>query len=117
MLSAADFPEVFPWMAGRPVHVLGSSTRPSMAKCIARWENDGGRTLRSSDVRRPANEPAVPHLEPDPWVLPLAACAIPALAIATMAIVAAACIAQLRWRDSGNATLLPLPQPTSQRSE
>lgn len=96
MLSAADFPEVFPWMSGRPEHVRGSSTRPSMAKCIARWEDDGGRTLRSSDVRRAANETRDFDLASDPWVLPLAACAIPALAIATMAVVTASCIAQLR---------------------
>lgn len=96
MLSAADFPEVFPWMIGRPGHARGSSTRPTMANRIARWEDDGGRTLRSYDLRRPTDETGDADLASDPWVLPLAACAIPALAIATMVVVVASCVAQLR---------------------
>jgi hypothetical protein len=83
-------------MAGRPEHVRGSPTRPSMANCIARWEDDGGRALRSNNVRRPPDEIGDSDLASDPWVLPLAACAIPALAAATMAVVTASCIAQLR---------------------
>jgi hypothetical protein len=41
MMSAADFPEVFPWMREPRV----KHPTPS---CIARWEDDGGRCLEFS---------------------------------------------------------------------
>jgi len=98
MLSAADFPEIFPWMAERSAgHVRVSSIKPPATSCIARWEDDGGRTLRSSGLRPPTTEPVTSTgPAPNPWVLPIASCAIPALTVAAMAIVVASCIAQPR---------------------
>lgn len=98
MLSAADFPEIFPWMAERSAgQARASSIKPPAPSCIAKWEDDGGQMLRSSRNRQPTSEPVTSTgLAPNPWVLPFAACAIPALTVAAMAIVVASCIAQPR---------------------
>ena len=89
MLSDADFPDIFPWMAGRKEEDAGD--RSPTASCIARWEDDGGRIGRAGEGRPRADA----LLAAQPWVVGFAA---PALAIATMAIVTAFIAVQLPRR-------------------
>ncbi|HMQ91688.1 MAG TPA: hypothetical protein PKA33_06775 [Amaricoccus sp.] len=47
MISAADFDELFPSMSRpRRHHAPGTEPRSPGEACIARWEDDGGRTFR-----------------------------------------------------------------------
>lgn len=59
MLSAADFPMVFPWMTEpSPARERTDGLPLPAAHDIARWEDDGGRTRRASARRRPDGPPA-----------------------------------------------------------
>ena len=97
MLSAADFPDVFPWMAERlPGDERETRIEPPTASCIARWEDDGGRTLeRASGSRPPTGGREVPS-EWVPWFVPFVAFPAPALAVATVAILNTSWTAPLR---------------------
>jgi hypothetical protein len=99
MLSAADFPAVFPWMAERlPRHERKGTIQLPTASCIARWEDDGGRTLNPVSGNRPPTDElrvsrdSVTNL----WVVPLVAFTVPALAVATMAILSTSWTSPLR---------------------
>ncbi len=81
MLSAADFPDVFPTMAERlPGHARESRIEPA----IARWEDDGGRTSNRASASRPPSREREVSSGLVPWFVPFAVA--PALAVATMAI-------------------------------
>ena len=73
MISAADFPDVFPCMAG----------------CVERWENEGGRALPPSAAGRPATVEPPASLSSAQCFVPFLALAVPPLAVAALAIVSA----------------------------
>ena len=88
MISAADFPDVFSCMTER-----GQQARSPTPGCIARWENEGGRTLPPSAAGRPpGDEPPVSRGSVQGFV-PLLALTGPALAVTTLAIVS------VTWTD------------------
>lgn len=55
MICKADFEELFPDLF-RPTDIEPSAAKPS-AKCLARWEDDGGRTTSASTVPLPQHRP------------------------------------------------------------
>lgn len=55
MLCKADFEELFPELF-RPSDMVSSVAEPS-AKCLARWEDDGGRTTSASVIPLPQRRP------------------------------------------------------------
>ena len=70
MLSAADFPMVFPWMAEQsPGHQRERRLRRPTATCIARWEDDGGRTLNPPSLSRPPGPPVSMDAATVQWVV------------------------------------------------
>ena len=87
MLSAADFPDVFPWMAERlPGDERQTRIELPTASCIARWEDDGGRTLERASGSRPPTNGREVSSDWVPWFVPFVAFPAPALAVAAMAI-------------------------------
>ena len=87
MLSAADFPDVFPRLAGRP-HGHERDTRSDLpsASCLARWEDDGGRTLEHASGSRAPTEGREISGHLVPWFVPFATFPAPAVAVAVIAI-------------------------------
>ena len=57
MICKADFEELFPELF-RPSDIVKSVAEPS-ARCLARWEDDGGRTT-SANIIPAATPPADP---------------------------------------------------------
>lgn len=55
MLCKADFEELFPDLF-RPKYIEPSAARPS-ARCLARWEDDGGRTTSANIIPLPHRRP------------------------------------------------------------
>ncbi|WP_343504825.1 MULTISPECIES: hypothetical protein [Roseobacteraceae] len=55
MISKADFGELFPELF-RPSDMERSVAEPS-AKCLARWEDDGGRTTSTNIILLPNRRP------------------------------------------------------------
>ena len=55
MLCKADFEELFPDLF-RPKDIEPSAARPS-ARCLARWEDDGGRTTSANIIPLPHRRP------------------------------------------------------------
>ena len=78
MISAADFPDVFPYMAGSPTR-----------GCIERWENEGGRALPQPAGGRPRTDEPTAFDGPAECFVPFLVLAVPALAVATLAIASA----------------------------
>jgi hypothetical protein len=61
MISAVDFPEVFPWMRE-------DGARDPDPHCLARWEDDGGRAPEISWRRPSADLPERSAPGPtEPW--------------------------------------------------
>lgn len=55
MICKADFEELFPELF-RPGIMVSSVAEPS-AKCLARWEDDGGRTTSANIIPLPHRRP------------------------------------------------------------
>ncbi len=55
MICKADFEELFPELF-RPSDMVKSVAEPS-AKCLARWEDDGGRTTSANIILLPHRRP------------------------------------------------------------
>ena len=55
MICKADFEELFPELF-RPSDMVRSVAEPS-AKCLARWEDDGGRTTSANIIPMPHRRP------------------------------------------------------------
>ena len=87
MLSAADFPDVFPWMAERlPGHERDTRSDLPGASCLARWEDDGGRTLEHASGSRAPTEGREISGHLVPWFVPFATFPAPAVAVTVIAI-------------------------------
>lgn len=99
MMSAADFPDVFPWM--REIDTCGKADRSSKKsirtpwaydECIARWEDDDGRVLKDSPSRTSPITESAPSKRMDPVMAYFLFPILPALLFcrATVAILSAA---------------------------
>jgi hypothetical protein len=67
MISAADFPDIFPSMADEKLRPRQQPDADEYDSCLARWEHDGGRVpQRPFDVSSPSPETiCATHLERD----------------------------------------------------
>lgn len=55
MICKADFEELFPDLF-RPTDIEPSAAKPS-ARCLERWEDDGGRTTSGNSIPLPRRRP------------------------------------------------------------